>query len=67
MEGKLLFRQAGWRNINIGGKYLIAFLIMAVTFVIWILITFFFLSKTSEKMEETVVKNEVASQVHNIV
>ncbi|WP_234410477.1 CHASE3 domain-containing protein [Caldalkalibacillus mannanilyticus] len=55
-----MFNRMKWRNVNIGGKYLVIFSIMAVTFLLSILITFLSLSKTSSTMEETVVKNEVA-------
>ncbi|MEH7110436.1 methyl-accepting chemotaxis protein [Bacillus sp. JJ1764] len=56
-----------WSNIKIGGKYLVIFLFITVTFLIAIFITGAFIHGTSGDMDETVQKNNVAKYSSDLV
>ncbi|OAS87623.1 methyl-accepting chemotaxis protein [Metabacillus litoralis] len=49
-----------WKNTKIGGKYFYVFLVVAITFLLSIIITFSLLKQTSQSMKNTLVKNEIA-------
>jgi methyl-accepting chemotaxis protein len=56
-----------WTNIKIGGKYLVIFLLIMITFLIAILVTGLFIKKTSDNMDETVKRNDVATYSSDLV
>lgn len=55
-----MFRQLRWQNTRIGGKYFYVFLVVAVTFLLSIAITYWLLNQTSDTMKNTLVKSEIA-------
>lgn len=60
-------KKLSWRNIKIGGKYIIVLSVVTVTFLFSILITYFLLQKTSETMVDTKKKNDIATQASELV
>lgn len=56
-----------WRNLSIGLKYTIIFLVMALVFFMAILAAYFYLSGAQEEMRETGTKNEVANNSGELV
>ncbi|WP_046174210.1 methyl-accepting chemotaxis protein [Domibacillus indicus] len=56
-----------WRNMRIGLKYTVIFLVMAVIFFIAIFATYFFLSGAQGEMRKTDTKNNVASDAGQLV
>ncbi|WP_226671183.1 methyl-accepting chemotaxis protein [Metabacillus litoralis] len=62
-----MFKQLRWENTKIGGKYLYVFLVVAVTFLLSIAITYWLLNQTSGTMKNTLVKSEIALQSSELV
>ncbi|OMP66654.1 methyl-accepting chemotaxis protein [Domibacillus epiphyticus] len=56
-----------WRNIRIGLKYSVIFIVMAVTFLMSIFITYHYLTNSSNQMEETKTKNDVSIYAGDLV
>ncbi|MDT8862986.1 methyl-accepting chemotaxis protein [Alkalihalobacillus sp. MEB130] len=55
-----MLEQFKWNNMNIGRKYATIFTVVAITFLVTIFVTYWFLEETSNTMEETMVTNEIA-------
>ncbi|MBM7604870.1 methyl-accepting chemotaxis protein [Metabacillus crassostreae] len=62
-----MFKQLRWQNTKIGGKYFYVFLVVAVTFLLSIAITYWLLNQTSNTMKNTLVKSEIALQSSELV
>lgn len=56
-----------WSNTKIGGKYAYVFAVVAFTFVLSIVITYWLLQRTSQTMDKTADKNEVAIHASELV
>ncbi|MGG7619191.1 methyl-accepting chemotaxis protein [Bacillus coreaensis] len=62
-----MLRRVKWSNIKIGGKYMVIFSFMTIAFLISVVVTGIFIKDTSEKMEDTVTRNQVAVDAGNLV
>lgn len=58
--GIRLLNKLSWKHTKIGGKYFYVFMVVAVTFLLSIVITYLLLQQTSQTMKNTLVKNEIA-------
>ncbi|WP_158318884.1 methyl-accepting chemotaxis protein [Robertmurraya kyonggiensis] len=56
-----------WSNIKIGGKYAIIFSFITIFFLIAILVTGIFIKNSSDDMDETLKRNEVATNSAELV
>ena len=56
-----------WKNIRIGGKFMTVFSLVAVVFLICILLTYTLLKGTSQQMEMSAEKNQIAIEATEIV
>ncbi|MBU7595377.1 HAMP domain-containing protein [Metabacillus halosaccharovorans] len=55
-----LLNHLRWKNTKIGGKYFYVFLVVTITFLVSVLITYSLLMQTNQKIKHSLVKNEVA-------
>ncbi|WP_121663374.1 methyl-accepting chemotaxis protein [Metabacillus litoralis] len=55
-----MFNHLRWKNTKIGGKYFYVFLVVIVTFLVSIFITYGLLNKTSQTIDHSLAKNEIA-------
>lgn len=67
VRGSSMLRRVKWSNIKIGGKYMVIFSFMTIAFIISVVVTGIFIKDTSEKMEDTVTRNQVAVDAGNLV
>ncbi|WP_186579984.1 methyl-accepting chemotaxis protein [Aquibacillus kalidii] len=56
-----------WKNIKIGGKYTVIFSLMAIAFISSVLLTYFLLSQTRDKMDETTETNIISLYSSDLV
>lgn len=60
MGGIILLERLRWKNTKVGGKYFYVFLVVAITFLVSIVITYGLLHQTNNTIKNTLVKNEIA-------
>ncbi|WP_246031795.1 methyl-accepting chemotaxis protein [Salibacterium salarium] len=56
-----------WRNRSIGGKYAGVFIVVMLTFVLSLIVTYWLLSNTNDSIQETRVKNEVVNDASELM
>ena len=56
-----------WKNIKIGGKFMTVFSLVAVVFLISILLTYTLLKGTSQQMETSAEKNQIAIESTELI
>lgn len=60
-------RKRLWRDRSIGGKYAVVFLVVMVTFISSLMMTYWLLSNTSDSIQETRVKNDMVIEVSELM
>ncbi|SFL79517.1 methyl-accepting chemotaxis protein [Salibacterium qingdaonense] len=56
-----------WQNRSIGGKYAFVFVVVILTFVLSLLVTYKLLSQTNDSVQETRVKNSVVQDASSLM
>lgn len=65
--GICLLNQLRWKNTKIGGKYFYVFLVVTITFLVSIIITYSLLMQTNQTIKNSLIKNEVALHSADLV